>query len=542
MAVGTVGFPQQLNQGFNPLSPINGVGAATRNRGDGFTGSDALRDPANPLAAAQGMQFANNLGGTMMDGILKSQAVQVIQGLQQGQDVRSAAQSLQTEYQKAKQGNLTLNPQTEELVQQALKMAQEAGQLDPQQGQPQGGTGGTQQGGGNDGGGGSHGGGDAGGANGANGGNRGSGTQRGGTTPRGPSPDASEQPSSTDGNPGPAPANPNAPSNPNTAENQVNQTAPGERVADAAPTTPGESINQFGQTTPDNCSAVAIIKQMRAQWGRDAMQIQRTENGVNVTMRDDYQVQLTREQIRQAREGAAFRGEGRGMNNAVMYMAAAAQRYAQENGVPYAQALQFLNGQNFPQDIARYFGVGTQEVNPRTLQGPDGTQYPSAIAYDNDPGSRADDRNTAHHTAMVVRRPDGSMVYDHYGQQRPYNGRITNAQGVTGDADRAFVLTDVNGGPGGNGTRGWGRRAARGIDDFAPSNSPGSSTSRPTTRPSSSAPSSTGGGATRPKSVSRPSSGGSATKPKSSSGGGSSTSSGGGTTTTTTKKTSTKKS
>lgn len=294
---------------------------------------------------------------------------------------------------------------------------------------------------------------------------------------------------------------------------QVAETPAGERVADTPPATPTQAIGQFGQDTPNNCSAIAIIKGMRAQWGRDAMRIERAENGgANVTMRDDYQVSLTPEQLAQARDASQFQGDGRGRNNAVVYQAAAAARMAQENGIEYADALRQLNTNQFPQDIARYYGVRTQEVDPRTLQGPDGTQYNSAIGYDNVASGRPGDTGTANHTALIARGQDGQMVYDHYGQTRPYDGTIANNQGVSGQVDKAFVLTDVNPRPGSQGQQlggGWGGNISRTIASFTSKNigetapaagraTATSSLAANTTQPTGTAPGSSGGSAIKP--------------------------------------------
>lgn len=400
----------------NPLSPLRTVSspASLTNQSptDGFRPSQDLLDRQGQMGAAM---LAQGIAGSHYDGILRAQAQQLMVAATSGAaNAQSLAEQLMKDYQKARENGATLSPQTEELVRKALEMAQ-GGQQQPQTG------GGNPEAGGAapvD---------NSGGAS-PSGNSGGSSPGRSTSGPR----QTGNRNSSNSAGPSNVPRNTNssAPS-PSTPENP--EAAEVERVHD-----------RVAQGTPENCSATAIIKAMQHQWGDDAMKMETLPNGnVRVTMRDGYSAELTPDQIRQAREASDYRGRSpAAVEQAARMNAAAAQRYAQENGVSYEEGLRKINTRQYPEQISRYFGVATQSVDPRTLDG-----HGFGIVYNGE------------HAANVGRGPRGQLYQDDHGRvprgpngrRQPYDGNVISNGRNTGRARRGLIIRDVNPRPGESG-------------------------------------------------------------------------------------------
>lgn len=397
-------LPQNpLNQPRTVSSP---AGLTSQNGIDGFRPSQDLLDRQGQMGAAM---LAQGIAGSHYDGILRAQAQQLMVAATSGAaNAQSLAEQLMKDYQKARENGATLSPETEELVRKALEMVQGGQQQQPQDG----GGGGTPQVGGAS---------PAGNGGGASGG---SSPSRSSSGPR----QTGNGNSSNGAGPsnGPRNTNSSSPSTPSPSTPENPEAAAVERVHD-----------QVAQGTPENCSATAIIKAMQHQWGDNAMKMETLPSGnVRVTMRDGYSAELTPDQIRQAREASDYSGSNpAAVEQAARMNAAAAQRYARENGVPYEQALQHINTRQFPDEIARYFGVAAQSVDPRTLDG-----HGFGIVYNGE------------HAANVMRGPRGQLYQDDHGRiprgpngrRQPYDGNVISNGQNTGPATRGLVIRDVN--------------------------------------------------------------------------------------------------
>lgn len=377
----------QPQNGLTGLRPVGAPGGPT-GAADGFRPSQDLLDRAGQSNAAN---LAGGIAGAQMDGILRTQAQQLMVAATSGAgNVPQLSEQLMQDYQRAKESGIVLSPQTEELIQKALQMA---GGQNPQAGQDGGGAAPI----------------------GAAGGNNGA-RQAGGA-----------QPSNGTAHPQPAqgPQNSNATQPP------------------AAPDPSASAENEFrgvSQGDPDNCGATSVIKQMQHQYGDQAMKFETLPNGnVRVTMRDGYSTELSPQQIDQARRASDYRGhDPRAREQAARMNAAGSARYAQEHGVSYEEGLRHINGRNWPQNVARYFGVEAQQVNPQSL---DGNGF--AIV------------TNGTHAANVMRAPNGRYYQDDHGRvprdgrrPRPYDGNITSNGQNTGPTGSAWILRDRNQRPG----------------------------------------------------------------------------------------------
>ncbi len=197
---------------------------------------------------------------------------------------------------------------------------------------------------------------------------------------------------------------------------------------EATPETPAEQLDNVEQGSAGNCGAISVIKAMQHNWGRKAAEVRKAEDGtVQVKMRDGYEVKLTPEQLEQARVSSRIGGDdARAVEQAITLMAAAAQRYAQEKGVSYQEALAFLNGKRWPDEVAGYFGVQARAVDRSTLDG-------NGLAI----------VSTSTHAALVMRTPDGSLIQDDHGMPVDYTGEVVSNGKETGQAQVAFVILDV---------------------------------------------------------------------------------------------------
>ncbi len=336
-AIQPLAQPQFLRA--NPVTAGDPSAGLGQGLGDRFTGSRDLL--ANPMAA--GMGLAQNLSGGLMDGILKSSAQQIIQGLSQGQDVTKQAEQLGQEYQHAKEMGMPLSPQTEALVKQALEAA---GVGAPQGAAPQGGGGAPQGGGGapQGGGGAPQGGGGASqGGGGASQGGQSGGAER-------PQRSSSSTPTHTNSTPR-ATTSAGAPeaSVPGDANDLPVDHAAGEAQAEwGRQFQPGQSIqpprfdseeqmmSSFGQGKNANCGLTAVIKGSMAPAGPQ-LSATRTEEGFMVRHLDGKDVAVSDAEVRRAAELSGYTGNPEGTGWANMVLASSAKLMA--NGGDFEKSL-----------------------------------------------------------------------------------------------------------------------------------------------------------------------------------------------------------
>ncbi|MEW6279523.1 MAG: hypothetical protein AB1758_12920 [Candidatus Eremiobacterota bacterium] len=186
------------------------------------------------------------------------------------------------------------------------------------------------------------------------------------------------------------------------------------------------------QGEASNCGALSVVKAMLLQWGGDAMKRERLEDGsIRVTMRDGWTTVLTREELQQAREAAGIRGGDDWSDQQLTFvmLAAASKRYAEERStsdkpVTYQDALAKINGNNFPDEVARYFGVAA------VLRETDGND--AAIVCNGT------------HSAVVVRSDDGVVYQDDHGNAVVFDGNVYSNGENTGEAAYAFDIVDVD--------------------------------------------------------------------------------------------------
>lgn len=431
---------------------------------DGFKASDALKDPNNPANAMGGAMMAQNLAGSLFDGILASQAQQLLVAAVTGQgDVQQMGQQLMKDYQQAKEMGAVLSPKTEQLVQQALQLVQGQQQGQgagaPQGGAPQGGGapeggGGAPQGGGGapqGGGGAPQGGGEA-----PQGGGAPQGPQ-GGEAPRptrqasAPRP-ADDQPDPAQEPPQQAPPAPPPSNNTGTQSDNKTVAPPDASTTAGGPAETrriGKMEDRVQQAGPqNNCGATAIVnamqqmEQSQSGWG-EGMKIEKQPDGTTkVTMRDGYSTTLTDDQLEQAAEATGYKGDQASVDRANTYMGAAANRYAQENNSDYGAGLKALNSNNWPgatqhtttpqEGVDKYFGVQAKPVKDlKTLDG----EGVAIVA------------NGTHTDVARTSKVDGKTYLGDHGSRNngrsvPYDGNIYSNGQSTGPATEAWTIQD----------------------------------------------------------------------------------------------------
>lgn len=408
------------------LRPVAAPGGFTaHSRADGFMPSAELSDPAafNPA-----------------DATLHGQAQQLLLAAAFGVgDVRALGEQLLEDYTRARESGAVLTPQTEALVQEALQLAGLGNALQPGTAAPHG----------------------------------------VGAEPSGAGPTSSLAPTSTTGaspsgvsadGPSGAQDSPNSTTGWTPATEEAGaEASPASQSSDALATTEGalaategasattetsvvddaelapaqevaEVFDDFAQGEPANCAATAVIKQMQQQWGDQAMTFEPQADGaLSVTMRDGYTTRLTPEQIRQAGLASDYTGDDPTVREQAIRMnAAAAARYAEENGVSYEEALTAINQPNHVDLVDGYFGVQTESVDPMTLDG-----NGQAIV------------SNGTHAAVVMRTENGDLHQDDHGylaqdasgNPQAYDGTIISNGQDTGPATSAWILTDVGASP-----------------------------------------------------------------------------------------------
>lgn len=180
-------------------------------------------------------------------------------------------------------------------------------------------------------------------------------------------------------------------------------------------------VTGFGQGKEGNCSAIAVIKASMDKMGNRALAgVQPRGDGFSVTMRDGVQVNLTGQEMAQARFAANLKGpEVPAKAYAeLMYaaMAKRAQMEGHEGATSFPQALHALaNGDN-PYDSARLAGLSNhvRAVDPRTLGGQDGV-----VAWNNV------------HSLFVNKNANGTHTADQYGRAYAFDGSDTRGGALT---------------------------------------------------------------------------------------------------------------
>lgn len=187
----------------------------------------------------------------------------------------------------------------------------------------------------------------------------------------------------------------------------------------------GDQIGAWRQGSEGNCSSVACIKAGFDRFGdltggrtdpsqyNDANKqkgvfkaVKPVNGGYEVTMRDDFKVDLTNQELSMARAASHFRSDNpealRAANFAYAAMAKRALREGHEGSRSYSQALGSLaNGEN-PRDTARFLGLKnhTVDLNAGNLMGQD-----AIVAWNN-------------RHAFFMDHQNGRHLQDHYGSGR----------------------------------------------------------------------------------------------------------------------------
>lgn len=398
------------HQALRAVPPAQGIPGDNRALEDRFSSSPELQNPGSPGAPPP------ELAGALFEGMLKSQAQQLIVSASQGVgDVQGLSDQLMKDYQRAREMGLTLSSGTEELIQRALQLAQGQGAA----------------------------GGEAGGSppveaagpsaipsGSADPSRSSSGTPTESADPFRSSTGSTGSPSSASG----TPTSTSSPTNSTASPEATGQ--PGAVTENPEAARAEDDLDDVAQGTPSNCGATAVIKQMQYQFPGQAMTFETLPDGsVQATMRDGYTTVLTPEQIEQAATVSDYSGDDpAARDEAVRMNAAASARYAEENDKTYQEGLDAVNGNNWPDEIAPYFGVQANAVDPKTL----------------DENGMAIVANSTHATNVLTTKGDESYQDDHGavprdegGQQRKYDGDIYSNGENTGPAEKAWVLGDV---------------------------------------------------------------------------------------------------
>lgn len=176
----------------------------------------------------------------------------------------------------------------------------------------------------------------------------------------------------------------------------------------------GDIYRGFYQGQEGNCVSVGAIKAAMVAFGPDQVfqNVQRTANGVDVTMRDGQRVQLTNSELALARQHGNFRGTDSNLiNNATVMYAAMAKRAQMEGNdglgrMNYVQALNSLNnGENYLEG-PHWLGLDgyVQRIDPSQMN-----NYAASVGASN---------------SHVVFNSGG--VIDSYGNRERFNGTDGN--------------------------------------------------------------------------------------------------------------------
>ena len=174
-------------------------------------------------------------------------------------------------------------------------------------------------------------------------------------------------------------------------------------------------INGWYQTSEGNCVLVAGAKASMDAYGSHAFkEVKASENGLSITMRDNFKVKISTSELEKARDASDFAGENERLlaYATIMYAAAAkrAEMQGHEGSRSFSQALRSLNNGEFIQDGMKFLGLSRHlvSVNPGSLNSKDAVLACS-------------DR----HAIYVDKKENGNHVADHYGEGVSYRGTDT---------------------------------------------------------------------------------------------------------------------
>lgn len=214
----------------------------------------------------------------------------------------------------------------------------------------------------------------------------------------------------------------------------------------ASPIAAFTNLAAWHQGNRNNCTTVAFTKAANAVHGPQLFSKTETDGsgGYRLLTQEQRTYEISKSQLQKASRAADFRGAGPSKAQAELTVAALAQCHSQDHGLTYEQALQKRMDQ----------GVGTGEL-ARCLGIPyyDFRNPPDALEHmKTHPGARAgtvgalfrfESRVTGHEEA-VLRRSDGTIVGDSYGQIFVENVRRPTilVEGQHVEASNATVLAE----------------------------------------------------------------------------------------------------
>ncbi|WP_300629848.1 hypothetical protein [Pseudomonas sp.] len=186
---------------------------------------------------------------------------------------------------------------------------------------------------------------------------------------------------------------------------------------------PNDIFKNFYQLTEGNCVTVSAIKAAMMRFGHNPHgiyeSIQATDIGYRIVMRDAFKLDITHEELRQAKTGANFGADQPNdvwVNAQFLYAVSAKRAYLENNdgeaNKSFAAAMHSLNDGEYPGQALRRLGL-KDFVAPATLQDfLDGAIGTVASAF---------------HSMVVV---DGFL--DSYGHKQPLNKRDWSSRSAVG--------------------------------------------------------------------------------------------------------------
>ncbi|WP_226477851.1 hypothetical protein [Pseudomonas sp. MWU16-30323] len=161
------------------------------------------------------------------------------------------------------------------------------------------------------------------------------------------------------------------------------QTAPEEQgfflgAAKDAGIKPKDIFTGFVQTGSGNCVAVSAMKLAMMKFGHNPhgiyKKIEAVDNGFTITMRDNYTLHVTHDELKQVNASKGFDGDvsSETFKHAVFLFAVSAKRlqlekYAEESPGTLAAAIDYLNSGDYPGEALRRLGL-TPHMAPATMK------------------------------------------------------------------------------------------------------------------------------------------------------------------------------
>jgi hypothetical protein len=186
---------------------------------------------------------------------------------------------------------------------------------------------------------------------------------------------------------------------------------------------PADIFKDFYQLQEGNCVTISAIKAAMMRFGHNPhgiyASVHATDAGYRIVMRDGFKLEITYEELKQARTGANFGADRPNdvvVNAQFLYAVSAKRAYLENNDgtadQSFATAMRSLNDGEYPGQALRRLGL-KNFVAPATVQD----------FLDGASGTVAD----ARHSMAVV---DGFL--DNYGDKQPLSGRHWNGAAYIG--------------------------------------------------------------------------------------------------------------